>query len=132
MLGGQSGAFLGDGGVGEVLAGPGEDGVEGGVVVVGVVVEEDQLFDVGAGGEAGGFEPCAMAPADAMGEELGRVLSVVDEDVRVGGGVKQAGVGGGVAVFVVGGVDDGGVVAGDAIAGGSAGVVEGEGFDVSA
>ena len=41
VLGGEGGAFLGGGGVGEVLAGLGEDGLEGGVVVVGVVVEED-------------------------------------------------------------------------------------------
>jgi len=121
--------FGGGDGIGEVLAGLGYDLGHGGVVVVGVVVEEDELLHVGAASEFGRLQPCAVAPADVVGVGLGRVLRVVDEDVCVAGCVEQGCVGCGVAVFVVGCVDGDGTVAADAVAGCASGVVEGEGRD---
>ena len=112
-----------------MLACLGDNLGHGGVVVVGVVVEEDELLYVGAAGELRRLQPCAVTPTDVGGIGLGRVLRVVDEDVCVVGCVEQCGVGWGVAVFVVGCVHHDRTVAADAVAGCAAGVMEGEGRD---
>jgi len=110
----------GDGG-GEP-AGIGEDGVQLVVGAVGVVVEEQEVFDAGVGGLTDHGIDAAMAPADAGGVFGGGVLGVVDEDVRLvdegadvalaaEGGTGGSGLGGaggvGATDLVVGGVDEG-------------------------
>lgn len=81
LTGGIDPEGRGDGG-GEP-AGIGEDGVQLVVGAVGVVVEEQEMFDAGVGGLADHGIDAAMAPADAGGVFGGGVLGVVDENVRL-------------------------------------------------
>ena len=87
------------------------------------------MLDLGFAGEMNGFAPSAVTPAAAMLVFIGSVLRVVDENVGAIGVDSERGICGGIAVFVIAGVDDGFFGRLDAISGGAVRVMEGEGAD---
>src|SRR5690348_6375656 len=79
-------AFGGGTHPGIVIAGLAHDALDAGVVVVGIVMEEDEFLGAALHHHVDGFAPVTVAPAPAADFIfLGQVLGVVDEHVRTFG-----------------------------------------------
>ena len=113
-----------------MLAGLLNDGVERGVVMPGIVMKENELFDACGRGDTCCLQPGAVAPAYARGVLLRGVLGIVDQNIGARGCVEEPLIGGRVSMFMIGCVDDDSAVAADAVTGGAAGMMQGEGSDV--
>ena len=93
--------------LGIIVTGIGDDLIDHGVGVVGVVVEEDQFLGAGAHGDIHRLAPMAVSPTFFAGVVLIRqVLRVVDQHIGTFGQFADVLIEHGMPRLVVGGVDD--------------------------
>jgi len=101
------------------------DLVDYGVGVLRVVVKQHQFLGAALHDDVDGFAPVAVSPATAARFVfLGKILCVVDENVRAFGQLAHGLVENGVAGFVVGSVDEDSIFGFEAEAHASLGMVE--------
>ena len=116
--------------VGDDRAGAGSlqldrDPVEGGVVMLRVVVEGDQALGAGGIAEPHSFLPGRMAPAAIAGIFLVGIGGVVDDEVGTGDEAQDVGIAAGLGMLGVGDVADGAPGTFEAVARGTARMVRG-------
>jgi hypothetical protein len=99
-------AFVSGAHAGEILRCVFHDGIDAGVGMVGIVMEEDELLGAAFHGDADGFAPMAVSPAAAGRFILfGKILRIVDKYVGAFSELAHVLVKQVVARFVIGGID---------------------------
>ncbi len=125
--------FSGGAYFGIVVSGFVDDLVDDGVGVIGIVMEEHEFFGAALHDYINGFAPVAVSPAAAMRFVFfGKILRIVDEDVRAFCQFADGFIEGGVAGLVVGSVDQDSIFGFEAETHASLGMVEPSGLQLDA